>query len=201
MNPLTEFDSPRKFLNDPANGGKFVNGYSICILGSGLVASIEPASPTPGEVIRLKLDAPNAAAVPGMQTQIADLLERVATLEASSAAFAPYAIAGGRWDMPDVVTTSTEAGHGQLVRVDMTGKVAPDVVTVTLPASTVATLGRPICVMTVNAGGAAGGSKLRIETTGGQLITSGIGTFIEGTGEIRFTIVDNGNGWDIQSSP
>lgn len=201
MNPLTEFDSPRKFFNHADNGGKAINGYSLCVLGPGIVASIEPASPSPGEVVKLKLDAPYAAAVPGMQTQIADLLERVATLEASAAAFAPYAIAGGRWDMPDVVTGDTEAGHGQCVRVDMTGKAAPDVVTVTLPASTAGTKGQPVCVMTVSLGGAEDGSKLRIETTGGQLITSGLGTFIEGTSEIRFTVVDNGNGWDIQSSP
>lgn len=55
-NPLLQFDSPRRFVNDVVNGGAVVQGATTCILGPGLVASRVPANPQPGEAQRVKLE-------------------------------------------------------------------------------------------------------------------------------------------------
>jgi len=67
-NPLLQFDSPRRFVNDVVNGGAVVQGATTCILGPGLVASRVPANPQPGEAQYMALDLPE-----GVSDAIADV--------------------------------------------------------------------------------------------------------------------------------
>jgi hypothetical protein len=235
MNPLLQFDSPRKIVNDPANNdGKVLQTTPRVQLGAGLVATLEPAAPQPGEVQIMRLDttisvdaalaaaeAAQAAAdaaqgdvnsvaanlttlqgtVAAQATLITNLQTAVADLQTAVATLALVAVPGGLWTMPDVVTTDTTAVIGELVRVDMAGKATPDIVVVTLPESNAGNEGRAICVATTNADGAGDGAILRVVTTGGQLISSGVGAVLNSVGEVRLTFVSNGAGWDLQSSP
>jgi hypothetical protein len=210
-NPLLEFDSPRKFQNDPANnGGKKLNATGIVQLGPGIVATLEPASPLPGEVQTLVLETTGATAaefaeledaVGTAQEDIAELDGRVALVEGAIPGIAEYAVAGGRWDMPDVSTIDVPAIIGQMVRIDMTGKASPDIVIVTLPLSNAGNKGRSIGVITVNNGGADAGSIVRTITSGGQGIGVDYGPLLNNTGELRVIFVSNGSGWDIVSLP
>lgn len=55
VNPLAQFDSPRRFVNDAVDGGAVVQGATTCLLGPGLVASRVPANPQPGEAQSMAL--------------------------------------------------------------------------------------------------------------------------------------------------
>lgn len=176
MNPLTEYDSPRKFFNHVDNGGKAINGYSLCVLGPGIVASIEPASPSPGEVVKLKLDVPAVAAVPIMQTQIASLQEQAATLSGDIAEMRPNAVEGGRWDLSEIFVATSgpetlSAVIGRYHRIDIGNYGTGDVLTATLPIVDEFNVGRRVSFaeLSGNTVGAPSG-EINIVTQGGQTI-------------------------------
>lgn len=60
-NPLLQFDSPRKFVNAPENGGDTVQAATLCKLGAGLKARREPPNAQEGEVQWLALGLSDAA--------------------------------------------------------------------------------------------------------------------------------------------
>jgi hypothetical protein len=92
----------------------------------------------------------------------------------------PYAVAGGLWggggNLP--VTADHTAELGEYVRVDMTGKVAPDVVTITLPPATADNVGRAIKVAEISSGGVDNGAEMHIVIDGGQSFDAGLGATI-----------------------
>lgn len=60
-NPLLQFDSPRKFVNAPENGGDTVQAATTCKLGPGLKASRQPPNALPGEAQWLALGLSDGA--------------------------------------------------------------------------------------------------------------------------------------------
>jgi len=146
-------------------------------------------------VLRYKVDIPGSSFSTALEA-------RVAALEATVTGITPYAVAGGKWNMVGPITTDTPLSIGDFARVDMSGKVGPDFVVLTLPLSDsdpeTGNVGRAISFGTINLGGAANGSYVRIATQGGQLVTTFNQPILDLTGETRGTLVSNGNGWDLQ---
>jgi hypothetical protein len=72
------------------------------------------------------------------------------------------------WIVTPVVSKDYAASIGELVRVDMSGKFAPDMVTVDLPPGPSSDGAQSVCVCTTNTGGIEDGAKLKVRA--GSLI-------------------------------
>lgn len=225
-NPLDQFgNSPRVFVNDPANGGKALQSTPRIVLGPGIVASIEPANPVPGEVIVMHLDAPAAGEVVELQTQvdgidtrltaaelsIADIEPRLtaaegdlSTLDTRVDAVEPYAVGGGLWTVTPVKVSDYTAGFGEFVQVDL-GDVGlgGNNINVTLPAPGGAPPGSQIIVADVSTdGGIAQNNNIVIVATFAALASGATSpyTVVNGRGARIHLIVDHtGSAWQIFS--
>lgn len=100
------------------------------------------------------------------------------------------------WIINDVVTADYDASVGELVRVNMLGKAAHDVVCVSLPAPDSSNKGQSVKVVTVNCGGCEDGSVLRIETHGGKITPPGDYYSQDlGGGEQFYEFISDGTNW------
>lgn len=68
------------------------------------------------------------------------------------------------------VSSDYTASWGEQVRIDMAGKVAPEIVKVQLPAAAPSNAGQVISVVTTNPGGAEDGSAVQILVPAGQTV-------------------------------
>ncbi len=102
-----------------------------------------------------------------------------------------------KWSITPVVTSDYTAGIGELVQVDMAGKVAPDVVTIFLPAAAMANAGQSIVIVTVNMGGAEDGSKVRLSAS--TNIAPAGETYCDSVGEVMQTVTSTGTNWVLTS--
>ncbi len=102
------------------------------------------------------------------------------------------------WTPGPIVTADYTASPGELVRVDMSGKVAPDVLTIKLPPPALAPRG--ICVITVNPGGAENGSWVRIGCSSATFPQVGAtAKHFDTTGEVFMTLEPTATEWLITS--
>jgi hypothetical protein len=106
-----------------------------------------------------------------------------------------------KWSVTDAKTADYTAAINELVRVDMSGKMAPDIVEITLPEATSANEGRSICVALTNVGGVEDGAILRITSTGGQEIEPvGTDSFDKFVGDVGYCFVSTGDRWTLLTS-
>lgn len=90
-----------------------------------------------------------------------------------------------------IVSSNYTASWGELVRVDMSGKTAPEIVAIQLPAAAPANAGQILSIATTNQGGAEDGSAVQIFPTGAQTI-GGVMGWAPQRGEQRLQFVSDG---------
>jgi hypothetical protein len=156
-------------------------------------------------------DAADALAEAGTAQTAASAAQTSAdNAQATADGHAPYAVYGGLWEIPPVVTPagdgeSVNAALGQLVRVDMQNPGGGEAFTVFLPEVVGADLGRRICISEVNGGAVGGGGPyLQVDTMAGQVIDNIVLPYqIEGARpSATFTVVlvstgPNVYGWSL----
>ena len=108
---------------------------------------------------------------------------------------APFA----SWTVAPIVTTDYAPAWGELVRVNMSGKVAPESVAIKLPASDKTTIGQCIAVVTVNQGGAEDGSAIRITSSNDQTIGGVPDEWSPSAGEHRLVFISDGQNVQVLS--
>mgnify|MGYP001244490794 FL=1 len=97
-----------------------------------------------------------------------------------------------------IVSSNYSASWGELVRLDMSGKLAPDVVAIQLPAAAPANTGQVLAICTTNPGGAEDGSAVRIVPAQGQTI-AGSKDWAPQQGERFYLFVSDGSAVRIVS--
>lgn len=78
------------------------------------------------------------------------------------------------FNITPIVTTNYAASWGELVRLDMRGKVAPDIVQIRLPPAGKTNAGQTLAIATTNPGGAEDGSAVQIVPPPGQTINGNV---------------------------
>lgn len=68
------------------------------------------------------------------------------------------------------VSSNYTASWGELVRLNMAGKIAPEVVQIQLPAAAPANAGQVLAISTTNLGGSEDGSAVQVVPAPGQTI-------------------------------
>ena len=114
-------------------------------------------------------------------------------------AASPVSLPVSAWAVTPVITTDYAPAWGELVRINMAGKVAPESVTIKLPASDKTTVGQCIAVVTVNQGGAEDGSAIRITSSNDQTIGGVPNEWAPSTGEHRLMFVSDGQNVQVLS--
>lgn len=99
----------------------------------------------------------------------------------------------------EIVSSDYVAHANELVRVDMLGKFAPDIVTISLPISNVSNRGMPIEVATMNQGGAEDGSILRIAADQQKIYPTIHSTLDMKDREVMVRLTSTGDGWIVVS--
>jgi hypothetical protein len=102
------------------------------------------------------------------------------------------------WSITPVVTNDYDASIGELVQVDMSGKAAPDVVTIRLPVPTSANAGQSIAINTVNAGGAEDGSRVRLSSP--VQIKPPCANICDSYGEVMQSVTSAGTYWVLTNN-
>jgi hypothetical protein len=122
-------------------------------------------------------DAADALAQAGTAQTAASAAQTSANAaQATADGLAPYAVYGGRREIPPVALPTLDAQDvtatlGQLVRTDLQNLGGGETFTVFLPEVTGADLGRRICISEVNGGAIGGGGPyLQVDTSAGQVI-------------------------------
>jgi hypothetical protein len=103
------------------------------------------------------------------------------------------------WSITPVITTDYAPSWGELVRINMAGKIAPESVTIKLPPSDKTSVGKCISVVTTNQGGAEDGSSIRITSSNGQTIGGVPNEWAPSTGEHRLVFVSDGQNVQVLS--
>jgi hypothetical protein len=96
-----------------------------------------------------------------------------------------------------IVSSDYAASIGELVQIDMRGKMAPDVLTIALPEATATNVGQSVIVVTVNSGGAEDGSRVRMSASSN--IHPPSATYYDSVGEVIQTLTSTGTYWVLTS--
>jgi hypothetical protein len=103
------------------------------------------------------------------------------------------------WIITPVVSKDYTATIGELVRVDMTGKLAPDMITIDLPAGSSADGRQSVCIVTVNDGGVEDAARLRVRASASICPGGTSGQALFYNGEVASTYTWTDGSWTITS--
>jgi hypothetical protein len=144
-------------------------------------------SVTPARV-KVSLKDAFVAVITALGETVSGLAASVSTLLTFKTSAEPYAIAGGRWTVPEIYVAtggpeSIDASFGQFIRANIENYGGGELLTLILPAVTSDDVGKRICFSSIGGPdvGAPNG-EIEIMTTGGQAMDSGVAVPFQITG-------------------